>query len=151
MDFEQLKETLPDAKPQTFLQAILSQPQEEDAELTFSEEIDEQFVENCKFLASPETISETDVEHWREQEFLVVAQSLDGDYLAGTLEQTFVIPSSLYKEDIEQFDKQLIDFLLPTRTKKSLLRFYQRIIKKLADKFPQAFSCVLCSITFNAI
>ena len=41
MDFEQLKETLPDAKPQTFLQAILSQPQEEDAELTFSEEIDE--------------------------------------------------------------------------------------------------------------
>ncbi len=33
-------------KPQTFfLQAILSQPQEEDAELTFSEEIDEQFVE----------------------------------------------------------------------------------------------------------
>lgn len=110
MDFEQLKETLPDAKPQTFLQAILSQPQEEDAELTFSEEIDEQFVENCKFLASPETISETDVEHWREQEFLVVAQSLDGDYLAGTLEQTFVIPSSLYKEDIEQFDKQLIDF-----------------------------------------
>ena len=107
MDFEQLKETLPDAKPQTFLQAILSQPQEEDAELTFSEEIDEQFVENCKFLASPETISETDVEHWRKQEFLVVAQSLDGDYLAGTLEQTFVIPSSLYKEDIEQFDKQL--------------------------------------------
>lgn len=53
MDFEQLKETLPDAKPQTFLQAILSQPQEEDAELTFSEEIDEQFVENCKILASP--------------------------------------------------------------------------------------------------
>ena len=50
------------------------------------------------------------MEHWREQEFLVVAQSLDGDYLAGTLEQTFVIPSSLYKEDIEQFDKQLIDF-----------------------------------------
>ena len=79
------------------------------------------------------------MEHWRKQEFLVVAQSLDGDYLAGTLEQTFVIPSSLYKEDIEQFDKQLIDFLLPTRTKKSLLRFYQRIIKKLADKFPQAF------------
>lgn len=112
MDFEQLKETLPDAKPQTFLQAILSQPQEEDAELTFSEEIDEQFVENCKFLASPETISETDVEHWRKQEFLVVAQSLDGDYLAGTLEQTFVIPSSLYKEDIEQFDKQLIDFFI---------------------------------------
>lgn len=117
MDFEQLKETLPDAKPQTFLQAILSQPQEEDAELTFSEEIDEQFVENCKFLASPETISETDVEHWREQEFLVVAQSLDGDYLAGTLEQTFVIPSSLYKEDIEQFDKQLIDFFIAYENK----------------------------------
>ena len=109
MDFEQLKETLPDAKPQTFLQAILSQPQEEDAELTFSEEIDEQFVENCKFLASPE--------HWREQEFLVVAQSLDGDYLAGTLEQTFVIPSSLYKEDIEQFDKQLIDFFIAYENK----------------------------------
>ena len=88
------------------------------------------------------------MEHWREQEFLVVAQSLDGDYLAGTLEQTFVIPSSLYKEDIEQFDKQLIDFLLPTRTKKSLL---QKNYKKLADKFPQAFSCVLCSITFYAI
>lgn len=68
MDFEQLKETLPDAKPQTFCKQS-SQPQEEDAELTFSEEIDEQFVENCKFLASPETISETDVEHWREQEF----------------------------------------------------------------------------------
>ena len=100
MDFEQLKETLPDAKPQTFLQAILSQPQEEDAELTFSEEIDEQFVENCKFLASPETISET-----------------DGDYLAGTLEQTFVIPSSLYKEDIEQFDKQLIDFFIAYENK----------------------------------
>ena len=49
-----------------------------------------------KFLASPETISETDV-GWREQEFLVVAQSLDGDYLAGTLEQTFVIPSSLQR------------------------------------------------------
>ena len=90
-----------------------------------------------------ETISETDVEHWREQEFLVVAQSLDGDYLAGTLEQTFVIPSSLYKEDIEQFDKQLIDFLLPTRTKKSLLRFYQRIIKSLRINFRKLFLCLM--------
>ncbi|MGG7017675.1 UNVERIFIED_CONTAM: hypothetical protein P3E19_30720, partial [Pseudomonas aeruginosa] len=63
------------------------------------------------------TISETDVEHWRKQEFLVVAQSLDGDYLAGTLEQTFVIPSSLYKEDIEQFDKQLIDFFIAYENK----------------------------------
>ena len=67
------------------------------------------------------------MEHWRKQEFLVVAQSLDGDYLAGTLEQTFVIPSSLYKEDIEQFDKQLIDFLLPTRTKKSLCDFTKEL------------------------
>ena len=83
------------------------------------------------------------MEHWRKQEFLVVAQSLDGDYLAGTLEQTFVIPSSLYKEDIEQFDKQLIDFLLPTRTKKSLLRFYQRIIKSLRINFRKLFLCLM--------
>ena len=66
---------------------------------------------------SPIDFSETDVEHWRKQEFLVVAQSLDGDYLAGTLEQTFVIPSSLYKEDIEQFDKQLIDFFIAYENK----------------------------------
>jgi hypothetical protein len=37
--------------------------------------------------------------------------------LAGTLEQTFVIPSSLYKEDIEQFDKQLIDFFIAYENK----------------------------------
>lgn len=37
--------------------------------------------------------------------------------ITGTLEQTFVIPSSLYKEDIEQFDKQLIDFFIAYENK----------------------------------
>ena len=78
------------------------------------------------------------MEHWREQEFLVVAQSLDGDYLAGTLEQTFVIPSSLYKEDIEQFDKQLIDFFA-YENKEITSAILPKNYKKLADKFPQAF------------
>ena len=69
------------------------------------------------------------MEHWREQEFLVVAQSLDGDYLAGTLEQTFVIPSSLYKEDIEQFDKQLIDFYCLREQRNHFCDFTKRIKK----------------------
>ena len=79
------------------------------------------------------------MEHWRKQEFLVVAQSLDGDYLAGTLEQTFVIPSSLYKEDIEQFDKQLIDFYCLREQRNHFCDFTKRIIKSLRINFRKLF------------
>jgi hypothetical protein len=112
MDMQKIKQDLTEPQPLSFLKAVLAQPVAEDSLLTFSEQVDAQFVENCRFLASPETISEEELAQWRQKDFLVVAQTIDGDYLAGTIDQTLVIPVSLYKADIEFFDCFLTDFLI---------------------------------------
>jgi hypothetical protein len=87
------------------LQAILSQPQEEDAELTFSEEIDEQFVEDNRHL------------NFGRQLKILVCANVPHLFQKWFLERLKMIPSSLYKEDIEQFDKQLIDFFIAYENK----------------------------------
>lgn len=112
MDFQKLKEQLEDTRPETFLTAVLAQEPDEESEVTFSETIDRQFVENCRYLASDETISEEEVTEWRDDDFLVVAQTLDGDYISGTLDATMIIPSSLYREDIESYPLAICDFFI---------------------------------------
>lgn len=111
MDYENIKTKLVNSAPQTFLAAVLASPETDDF-FTFSQTISNQFKENCAFLASEETISESDLLSWQNEAFLVVAQTIDGDYIAGTSKQTMVIPTSLYKIDIEYFPLPLCEFFI---------------------------------------
>lgn len=112
MDFQKIKEKLTKTDPQIFLSTVLENEQEEDSTIIFSQTLETQFEETIQYLASDETISLADLSLWQEHGFLVVAQTIDGDYIAGTNEQTFVIPVSLYKTDIEVYDLFLSDFFI---------------------------------------
>ncbi|EOH99105.1 hypothetical protein UAY_01882 [Enterococcus moraviensis ATCC BAA-383] len=118
MDFQKIKEELTEADPQSFLATVLENEQNEDAVVIFNQNLEEQFEQNVQYLASDETISLEDISTWQEKEFLVVAQTIDGDYIAGTTEQTFVIPVSLYKADIETYNLFLTDFFIDYTTHK---------------------------------
>ncbi|WP_086313453.1 hypothetical protein A5821_000956 [Enterococcus sp. 7F3_DIV0205] len=112
MDFPTIKDQLTESDPQSFLTAVLENEQDEESAIIFSQTLEEQFEQNVQYLASDETISSDDISNWKQKEFLVVAQTIDGDYIAGTTEQSFVIPVSLYKEDIETYDLFLSDFFI---------------------------------------
>lgn len=112
MDFKKIKEQLSDRKPISFLKIILSQPSEKDSIFTFSQTIENQFETNVNYLLSEETVSPEELSSWKKNGFLVVAQTIDGDYIAGIEKQTFVIPVSLYKSDIETYDLTLSDFFI---------------------------------------
>lgn len=112
MDFQKIKEKLTKTDPQIFLSTVLENVQDEDSTIIFSQTLETQFEETIQYLASDETISLADLSLWQEHGFLVVAQTIDGDYIAGTNEQTFVIPVSLYKTDIEVYDLFLSDFFI---------------------------------------
>ncbi|OTN86486.1 hypothetical protein A5819_003321 [Enterococcus sp. 7E2_DIV0204] len=112
MDFQKIKEELTKTDPQIFLSTVLENEQDEDSTIIFSQTLEAQFEETIQYLASDETISLDDLSLWQEHGFLVVAQTIDGDYIAGTNEQTFVIPVSLYKTDIEVYDLFLSDFFI---------------------------------------
>ncbi|MHC5227430.1 hypothetical protein ACYSNW_04030 [Enterococcus sp. LJL99] len=111
MDYENIKTKLVNSAPQTFLTAVLDSSETDDF-FTFSPTINSQFKKNCGFLASEETISESDLLSWQNEDFLVVAQTIDGDYIAGTKKETMIIPASLYRSDIESFDLPLCDFFI---------------------------------------
>lgn len=112
MNFQKIKEELIDTNPSCFLMTVLENEQEEDNTIVFSQVLEEQFEQSIRYLASEETISLDDLSSWKERGFLVVAQTIDGDYIAGTSEQTFVIPVSLYKTDIETYHLPLPDFFI---------------------------------------
>lgn len=111
MDYGKIKAQLVNRSPKAFLTAVINYPETDDF-FTFSQTINNQFKENCAFLASEETISENDLLSWQKKDFLVVAQTIDGDYIAGTKKQTMVIPTSLYKSDLEYFPLPLCDFFI---------------------------------------
>lgn len=110
MDFQKINEELGDTRPITFLNKVLNQPTELDPFFIFSQEIEATFEKNVAYLLADETISNQELLSWKKKNFLVVAQTIDGDYIAGTEEQTLIIPASLYKSDIETFDMTLGDF-----------------------------------------
>lgn len=112
MDFQEIKDKNIDLTPQIFLTAVLDQEQDKESTIIFSQGLEEQFEQNVNYLASDETISSEEILNWKENGFLIVAQTIDGDYIAGTLDQTLVIPISLYKSDMEIYDFQLPDFFI---------------------------------------
>ncbi|MCA5013523.1 MULTISPECIES: hypothetical protein [unclassified Enterococcus] len=118
MDFRLINEQLIERTPHGFLTTVLTTEQEEDASIIFSGDLEEQFEQAVAFLSSAETLTLDDLKEWQANEFLVVAQTIDGDYIAGTKDQTFVIPVSLYKSDIELFDLFLSDFFIDYSTQK---------------------------------
>lgn len=112
MDFYRIKKQVTELNPQTFLTTILRIEQSEDSSIIFSQNAEEHFEQAISYLASDDTISLKDVVEWQKDRFLVVAQTIDGDYIAGTVNQTFVIPVSLYKSDIETYDLFLSEFFI---------------------------------------
>ena len=116
MDFQRIKEQITENNPQHFLTVVLENQQDKESTLIFSETIEDQFEQNIQYLCSDETISFDDILIWKQHGFLVVAQTIDGDYIAATTEQTFVIPVSLYKSDIETYDLFITDFFIAYTT-----------------------------------
>lgn len=112
MNFKKIKRQLTETDPQLFLAKVLQNQQDETSTIIFSQTIEKQFEQNVQYLSSDETVSLDDLSNWKEHNFLVVAQTIDGDYIAGTTKQTFVIPMSLYKSDIESYDLFLSDFFI---------------------------------------
>lgn len=112
MDFQLIKDQLTVCDPQQFLSVVLENQQDEESTIIFSQTIEEQFEQNVQYLSSDETVDLDDITRWKELGFLVVAQTIDGDYIAGTTEQTFVIPVSLYTSDIEIYELVLADFFI---------------------------------------
>ncbi|PZL75386.1 hypothetical protein CI088_05315 [Enterococcus plantarum] len=112
MDFQLIKDQLTVSDPQQFLSVVLENQQDEESTIIFSQTIEEQFEQNVQYLSSDETVDLDDITRWKELGFLVVAQTIDGDYIAGTTEQTFVIPVSLYTSDIETYELVLADFFI---------------------------------------
>lgn len=112
MDFYKIKKQITEPNPQTFLTTLLRTEQSEDSSIIFSQNAEEHFEQAVSYLASDETISLKDIAEWQKDRFLVVAQTIDGDYIAGTVNQTFVIPVSLYKSDIETYDLFLSEFFI---------------------------------------
>ncbi|MBO0422000.1 hypothetical protein BCR22_02810 [Enterococcus plantarum] len=112
MDFQLIKDQLTVCDPQQFLSVVLENQQDEESTIIFSQTIEEQFEQNVQYLSSDETVDLDDITRWKELGFLVVAQTIDGDYIAGTTEQTFVIPVSLYTSDIETYELVLADFFI---------------------------------------
>ena len=112
MDFYKIKKQVTEPNPQIFLTTILRTEQAEDSSIIFSRNAEERFEQAVSYLASDETISMKDIKEWQKDRFLVVAQTIDGDYIAGTVNQTFVIPVSLYKSDIETYDLFLSEFFI---------------------------------------
>nr|WP_236674838.1 hypothetical protein [Enterococcus sp. BWR-S5] len=89
---------------------ITEQQSEDDPFFVFQTDIEQKFETNIQFLASEDTLSEADYHYWKETDFLVVSQTIDGDFIGGNMDETFVIPSSLYKQDIEIYPLFLSDF-----------------------------------------
>lgn len=112
MNFQEIKDQLTETDPHHFLTAVLENEQDEESTIIFSQTIEQQFEQNAQYLSSDDTIALADIARWKELGFLVVAQTIDGDYIAGTTEQTFVIPVSLYTSDIETFELFLTDFFI---------------------------------------
>ncbi|MGX7244309.1 hypothetical protein ACWOC1_05615 [Enterococcus quebecensis] len=112
MDFKKIKEEYSGTNPEEFLTTVLKTEQGNDDAIIFSQTLEEQFEVNVDCLATDETITLEDISRWKEDSFLVVAQTIDGDYIAGTPNQTFVIPVSLFKIDIETYDLFLSDFFI---------------------------------------
>lgn len=112
MNFKKINEILVDEKPSTFLTTVLAQESDSDPFFVFSLTIENQFEKNIEYLASEETISSKEVDEWKRYDFLVVAQTIDGDYIAGEMDKTLIIPTSLYKTDIEIFSMPLGEFFM---------------------------------------
>lgn len=112
MDFKQIKEQTHVLDPKEFLTTVLTYEQKEDDVIIFSQTIEERFEQAITYLSSESTISLKDLTQWKENNFLVVAQTIDGDYIAGNISQTFIIPVSLYKADIETYELFLSDFFV---------------------------------------
>lgn len=111
MNFREIKEKSAAHDPHSFLQLmIIEQQNEDDPFFIFQEDIEQKFETNVQYLSSEDTLSEADIDYWKETDFLVVCQTIDGDFIGGNTDETFVIPSSLYKKDIEIYPLFLSEF-----------------------------------------
>ncbi|MGL4696331.1 hypothetical protein [Enterococcus larvae] len=111
MNFREIQEKSDVQDPHSFLQLMITEQQDEDDPFfIFQTDIEQRFEENVRFLASEDTLSEADIHYWQETDFLVVCQTIDGDFIGGNSDESFVIPSSLYKQDIEIFPLFLSEF-----------------------------------------
>ena len=110
MDFNEVNQQLTHRTPQAFLDLMQEQTQEDNPYFIFDSAIDQTFEINVQYLESPETLTTAELTALKRDGFLVVCQTIDGDFIGGTLEETLIIPQSLYKSDIESYPHFLSDF-----------------------------------------
>ena len=112
MDFKKIQTLLTERDPYSFLTLAIAEEQEDDPFFIFQTDIEKTLETNIQFLTSAETLSLDELTYWKEHDFLVVCQTIDGDFIGGNLDETFIIPQSLYKTDIEIFPFFLSDFFV---------------------------------------
>lgn len=112
MNFKKIKSQLPEQTGQAFLATVRNKPQEADNFFVFEEHAKQAFERSIDFLASPETLTPADIEAYQQEGFLLIAQTIDGDYIASTADKVLVIPVSLYKKDIEVYSMPITDFFI---------------------------------------
>lgn len=104
-----LKQLLPSTDPKCFLQAAAQCQMKEYEDYFFfaTPKRERDFLAAIHFLASPETFSVSDYQKW-----VLIAQTIDGDYLLADDQQTMILPVSLYRSDIELIDLPIVDFFI---------------------------------------
>lgn len=110
--FVALLHQLSDQKPETFLRELQKRGITDYCDyLLFQDETTEMnFYQSLDFLCSATTLQKTDLS--KLTDFQIIAQTIDGDYLAADPTHTYVIPSSLNKNDIEVYPKPISQFLV---------------------------------------
>ncbi|MGM0124406.1 hypothetical protein IGI37_001783 [Enterococcus sp. AZ194] len=107
-----------------FLRWLTSQGPEEWEELVFLPQ-DQPLKQSLHMLHSPLTLSIEEYERWLADGGLLLARTIDGDYIGEKQKQTYYLPRSLVKEDLQ----------IKNLTFLELLRAYEASQKSIASFF----------------
>lgn len=102
-----------DLTPQALLASLEEQDMTELEDFLFFDNFNDLVLKNAEFLKSPETLNPTTLTEIFEKGGIVLARSIDGDFLLGFLEkETWVLPTSFNLKDIEKFPLSPQEFLI---------------------------------------
>lgn len=110
--FEKLKKKIPNNDPAALLSVLQEEGIEDFRETLFFADWNHEVLEVSRVLHSPNSLSVAELEHFFAQDGLVIVRSLDGDFVAGTWNETYVWTKDLFVPLSESYPLPLIDFLI---------------------------------------
>lgn len=110
--FEKLKQIIPTNDPAALLSILEEEGIEDFREILFFSDWDREVLEVSRVLHSPNSLSDAELVRFFSRGGLVIARSLDGDFVAGTRNETYVWTKDLFVPLSENYPLPLIDFLI---------------------------------------